>query len=119
MRDRSRQMSKNSPIRILRGEHAVISAAQELVNNAGNRWESGAEQYEADARKWLAFFREYSDGFHHHKEEKILFPAISSHPEFMQQGLIGELEEHHALFRQYAGECGQALENREWALSHD
>ena len=79
----------------------------------------GHGQYAADMNRLLVFFREYSDGFHHHKEEKVLFPALAAHPDFMQQGLITELEEHHALFRQYVSECAQALENGAWAESHD
>ncbi len=112
-------MSKNDPIRILTDEHAVISAVQELINNAENRWETDAGQYATDVGQWLVFFRDYSDGFHHHKEEKVLFPALAAHPEFMMQGLLEELEEHHELFRQYARECAQALEAGKWAVSHD
>jgi len=111
-------MGKNNPIQILMDEHEVISAVQELVNKAGNQWENDAGQYAADVRRLLVFFREYSDGFHHRKEEKVLFPLLAGHPEFMQQGLIAELEEHHEMFRQYARECAQALEKGEWAASH-
>lgn len=70
----------------------------------------------AEAHRFISFFREYGDGYHHAKEEEVLFPklmrAVPS-----AASLIESLEEHHAMFREELSRAEKALVNEDWLLA--
>ncbi len=107
-------MPEYNPIDILTSEHDVISSAEDFINDIENLWPGDAAGYQNAIRKLLAFFRDYSDKFHHHKEEEVLFPEMAAHPEFVLHEIIAELEEHHDLFREYAGKIEKANNDGQW-----
>jgi len=95
-------------------EHEVISSAENLLPLLDGYWNTAPEAYEGHIRSLLTFFREYSDEFHHHKEEEILFPKLSKHPEFALQDIIDELEDHHEIFREHTQEIEDELEAKNY-----
>ncbi|KXK35945.1 MAG: hypothetical protein UZ06_CHB003000133 [Chlorobi bacterium OLB6] len=64
-------------IQSLFDEHDVISEAVDVAVHAEQLIATDADRYEEVVRSLLEFFRVYADGFHHHKEEEILFPEMS------------------------------------------
>ncbi len=107
-------MVKHNPIQTLMDEHDVISSSVEEIQSIENLWEKNADEYKNKMSKLLEFFKEYGDKYHHYKEEEVLFPEMTNHPEFRQREIIAELEEHHNLFRDYVNEIEEALEEQEW-----
>jgi hemerythrin-like domain-containing protein len=64
------------PTRILEQEHEVILAALGVLRAMADRVAAGTAVPEADARRVVAFCREFADGSHHAKEEGVLFPEM-------------------------------------------
>ncbi len=109
-------MPDHNPIDILTNEHEVISSAEDIINNMESLWPSDDVRYRDKVRKLLEFFREYSDKFHHHKEEEVLFPEMAAHPEFMLQEILTELEEHHDIFRESVAKIEKANNEGQWEI---
>ncbi len=99
-------------------EHEVISRAADIVATLNGNWENDADGYSAKATKLIAFFREYADGYHHRKEEDVLFPAIKDHPDFVLQEMVDEFEQHHEDFREYASDAERAIADGDHAGSY-
>ncbi len=109
---------ENNPIQVMLDEHEVISSAGEMVDALDGYWEKDGEDYEKQLRALVTFFKEYADGFHHYKEEQILFPEMNNQEDFTLPEIIEELLEHHANFRQYAAEIRAALDNKAYEMAH-
>ena len=60
----------------LRAEHEVILHVLDSVEEAAARVEAGGGVEQAFFGHAIAFVREFADGVHHQKEEKILFPRM-------------------------------------------
>jgi hemerythrin-like domain-containing protein len=88
---------------------AVVDHMRTLLN-------SPDLQSHADELRWiLSFLREYGDGYHHGKEEDLLFPQLSqASPMFAS--LVDSLADHHALFREMLQRAERALAAEEWPL---
>jgi hemerythrin-like domain-containing protein len=99
----------NDPMQLLLGEHEIISKAGEVITAMDGRWETRPDAYEAALRDLISFFVSYSDGFHHRKEEIILFPALRKHPDFYTPDILDELEDHHQTFRDHVGQLEAAI----------
>lgn len=95
-------------------EHDLISSAEPCIRALNGSWEQDAEAYSTKVRTLLDFFRDYSDRFHHHKEEAVLFKSISENPQFMLHDLIAELEDHHENFRDALREVEGTMEKQDW-----
>jgi hemerythrin-like domain-containing protein len=80
-------------------EHDVILGAGDLITLHRSQWKSDPAGYEQMVKQLLGFFSVYADQFHHHKEEEILFPAISKMSESAGVGIVTELNGHHEDFR--------------------
>ena len=99
-------------------EHEVISQAADIVETLDGSWESDADGYSQKATSLIAFFREYADGYHHRKEEEVLFPALKDHPDFVLDEMVDEFEQHHEDFREYAADAESALADGDHAQSY-
>ncbi len=89
---------------LLMAEHDVIKNAESLINRIKLLWEKDPEKYKTIVLRLLYFFKEYSDKYHHYKEEQVLFPEMINHPDFKLIEIIEELEDHHVMFREYTQE---------------
>ena len=92
-------MTENNPIQVLMDEHEIISSVEARIKELNNSWLDNAENYKKNVLTLLAFFKEYSDKFHHHKEEEVLFKELRNNPDFILNDIVEELEGHHDMFR--------------------
>jgi hemerythrin-like domain-containing protein len=107
-----------SPLaQLLIAEHDVILEAGNLISLNGNLWKSKPSEYERTVRQLLDFFSAYADKYHHHKEEEILFPAISKKSEIASAGIVTELTEHHEEFRLLMQQIHKALDRNDFAAT--
>ncbi len=93
--------NKRNPIQVMRDEHEIISGAEQVVQLLDHFWEKGEEEFIKHVRSLISFFREYSDRYHHYKEEQVLFPEMENLNDFVVNSLVSELKDHHELFREY------------------
>lgn len=108
-------MTENNPIQVLMDEHEVISSVESIIQSLEKDWETDEGKYAEKIKQLLRFFREYSDNFHHHKEEEILFKELINNPDFLLDDIITELEEHHEMFRATVDEIQEAVDQKEWS----
>ncbi len=109
---------ENNPIDIMYAEHEIIMKAEDVIARNEGLWKNDVEAYTSLVTQLIEFFREYADGYHHHKEELVLFPAINEHPDFVLQELIDEFNEHHVSFREYTQEIEEALSEGNYEKSY-
>lgn len=61
-----------------------------------------------DLQDAISFFREYADGYHHGKEEDVLFKHLmQTNPGF--ESILDSLTDHHLLFRELLTRAEQAV----------
>jgi hemerythrin-like domain-containing protein len=109
---------ENNPIQTMLDEHEVICQTEEIIEKLDKSWETYAEKYMTTVNTLITFFREYADGYHHRKEEDVLFPAIHDHPDFVLQEIIEEFNEHHEDFRIYTKDIEEALNEGDFEKSY-
>jgi len=109
---------EHNPIQTMLDEHEVICQAEGIIESLDKSWESDANKYKAIVEVLITFFREYADGYHHRKEEEVLFPEINNHPDFVLQEIIDEFETHHEDFREYTQEIETAMEEGDFEKSY-
>lgn len=107
-------MIKNNPIQTLMDEHEVISVTEELIQSLDKKWNSDSNSYTQKVEGLIYFFREYTDKFHHRKEEEVLFKKLKDNPDFLLDDIITELEEHHEMFRETVINIEEALSNEDF-----
>lgn len=108
----------NNPLDVMYAEHDIIMKAEDIIKKLDSTWRDDASKYSASVRKLVSFFREYADGYHHHKEEDVLFPVIYDHPEFVLQEMIDEFNVHHEDFRGYATDILEAIDEADYPGSY-
>mgnify|MGYP003948728103 CR=1 FL=1 len=108
----------NNPIQTMFDEHEIISNACDFIENINGLWESSPLEYSKKVNQLLLFFKEYSDGFHHHKEEVVLFPALKKCVDFTLTELLDELEMHHEDFREYTNEVEEYIKEKKFESSY-
>ena len=109
----------SNSLKMLYNEHDVISKAAYLAKNARELIGINDEEYELTISELMRFFRIYADQYHHHKEEEILFPAMAQKSELLAQGILKEMLDNHAEFREMAVEIYAALEEKDYILAAD
>jgi hemerythrin-like domain-containing protein len=109
---------ENNPIQTMLEEHEVICQTEGIIESLNNTWETDANKYKETVTTLITFFREYADGYHHRKEEEVLFPAIHNHPDFVLQEIIEEFETHHEDFREYTVAIEEALNEDDFERSY-
>lgn len=107
-------MSEHNPMHVLNREHEIICRLETTVKSLHGLWESDENVYRESVSNVLRFLKEYSDSYHHFKEEEILFPAISNHPDFNLDAVLDELLDHHETFREYAADINLAVNDGRW-----
>jgi len=108
---------EHNPIQTMLDEHEVICQTEEIIERLDGVWKTDANRYESTVTTLVEFFRKYADGYHHRKEEDVLFPEIKNHPDFVLQEIIDEFEQHHEDFREYTDEIEAALSEKDYEKS--
>ena len=109
---------EHNPLTVMYNEHDVIVKAENIIKSLENTWEDTPETYVEKVKLLIEFFREYADGYHHRKEEDVLFPAVHNHPDFVLQEIIEEFHTHHEDFREYAAEIIEAVDEEDYVRSY-
>jgi len=63
----------------------------------------------SDVKNRIDFFRNYADSYHHQKEEKVLFPEMIKRNEMLEFGVVHEMLENHADFRELLAEIEDSV----------
>lgn len=109
---------ENNPLNVMYAEHDIIVKAESIIESLDKVWEKDEEKYKEVMATLITFFREYADGYHHRKEEEVLFPAIHGHPDFVLQEILEEFETHHEDFREYTKDIENAIAEGDYAKSY-
>lgn len=88
------------PTDVLMNEHRVIEGKLDELEGCVEQIEGGAFPREV-LEGLLDFFRDFADGFHHAKEERLLFPALAARGVPQAGGPIGVMLAEHDEGRAY------------------
>lgn len=102
---------------LLMAEHDVIKNVEIVIIRIKSLWEKDPEKYKTILYQLIYFFKEYSDKYHHYKEEQVLFPEMINHPDFKLIEIIEELEDHHVMFREFTREISVLAEQNKFKES--
>ncbi len=99
-------------------EHEIISKAEEVIQKLDHYWERSEEGFVHSVFSLLTFFREFSDKYHHYKEEQVLFPKMAGHIDFQMQSMLTELADHHEMFREYTCSIEYYINNNQFSMTY-
>lgn len=103
----------NNPIELLIQEHDIILKAIDSAKKISSTKNINPEAYQSNSKKMIEFFRNYADKYHHNKEETLLFPAMCDENTILKDGIIGEMMDNHAKFRNDLNEIEADLKRSE------
>jgi len=95
---------------ILMEEHRVIERVLIALERATNRLSRGEEVYLRFFSGTTVFIRNFTDGCHHKKEEKVLFPALVENGMSKDSGPVAVMLAEHEEGRRLAHAIRQATE---------
>ena len=96
-------------MKVLFDEHEIIVNAIDTARQAKSLIGKEDDAYEKLVHQLIGFFRNYADKYHHFKEEEILFPEMAKRNELLSDGVIKEMFENHADFRDMIKEIEKSL----------
>ena len=105
-------------IEMLYDEHDYIMTAIDNVKGMKPMIAADPDNYKKELSRYIDFFKNYADRFHHYKEEEILFPEMSKKNELLEDGVIKEMLDNHADFRIMIGNITSFNEAGELAKAH-
>lgn len=111
-------LQENNPIQLMLDEHEIISSTEKIVKQLDKFWEAREDGFIQHMKSLLIFFREYSDKYHHFKEEQVLFPEMENLNDFAVSSIIGELLEHHEIFREHLINIEEFLESKQFEKAY-
>lgn len=76
-------------------EHRRIAAVCDALERFGDALVKGGAAEVHEAFRFVTFFSGYGDGYHHEREETVLFPALVRHGILPEIGPIGHLRDQH------------------------
>lgn len=103
----------SKPFETLYAEHEVILAA--IARLQALLAKPDLAPVADELKQLIAFFREYGDGYHHQKEENVLFPALLESNSSMG-AMVESLTDHHQLFRDMLGEADASCAKGDWKM---
>lgn len=112
-------MTEHNPLNVMHHEHDVICSTEEVVESLKDLWLTDEAGYKNTVDILIVFFREYADGYHHRKEEDVLFTSMRESLDFTLYEMLDEFEDHHVSFRDYTIEIEEAIKNKEFKKSYD
>ncbi|MBL0310143.1 MAG: hemerythrin domain-containing protein [Bacteroidetes bacterium] len=105
----------NNALKMLYDEHEIIGQAIEIAKQASSLVGNNDEQYEKTVLELIRFFKNYSDQYHHRKEEEILFPEMEKKNEMLSDGVIHEMLSNHEDFREMIRSIEKSLSGKNYA----
>jgi hemerythrin-like domain-containing protein len=93
---------------ILRSEHRVIELAIAALETAANRLQAGQALRAGFFVDAARFIRDFADGYHHGKEEGVLFEAMGRNGMPMDAGPIAVMVYEHERARELTARIGEA-----------
>ncbi|MFI5221472.1 MAG: hemerythrin domain-containing protein [Bacteroidia bacterium] len=106
-----------NPIDLLMQEHQIITKALENVLGLKKLIQADPDKYNAEMRNYIGFFRNYADNFHHQKEERILFIQMKRKKEEMGDGVLKEMYDNHADFRDMLSDIESLIDDGKYEKS--
>lgn len=85
---------------ILIKEHENILKLIDILQYLDNKWLENPIEFEEVMAEAIDFCKTYADQIHHQKEETLLFNTLSELNPMLQYGVVGEMIEHHEIFRE-------------------
>lgn len=104
----------NEALKMLYDEHEIIEQAVRIAKQASSLVGTNNEQYEKTVRTLIHFFKNYSDKYHHRKEEEILFPEMERKNEMLADGVIHEMMSNHEDFREMIRSIENSLSDKNY-----
>jgi len=97
-------------------EHPVIMRVVDALSAFVDALDTGAQEDRKHLAQMLTFFREYTELFHHEKEESILWPALVHSGLRWDHGVIAELRKDHEVERTMLQSLRHSsLQSSEWS----
>jgi len=93
---------------VLKDEHRGVERMLAIVEAAGKRLEAGGDVPADLYLNAVDFFRGFTDGCHHAKEEEKLFPALEQRGILREGGPIGVMLAEHERGRAYVRAMAEA-----------
>lgn len=103
-----------NPVKILHQEHKVILDA--LVTAAEVQKIQDNKKYRVLIHDLILFFRNYTEIFHHPKEEQILYPVLKNRAERINDRLMYEICDNHDDFKAMIADIENYFSNHDYAL---
>jgi hemerythrin-like domain-containing protein len=102
-------------MKVLFDEHEIIVNAIDTARQAKSLIGKYDVSYEKLIHQLIGFFRNYADKYHHFKEEEILFPEMAKRNELLADGVIKEMFDNHADFREMIKGIEASLNEKKYA----
>jgi Uncharacterized conserved protein len=99
-----------NPFHILKHEHRIIERGLRALDGVCLRLEWGMLLTPNALSQIVDFTSNFIDRFHHDKEEKYLFPALSRHGLAEDGGPLGAMKHEHEIENTLTSALGRALE---------
>jgi hemerythrin-like domain-containing protein len=99
-----------SATNVLKNEHRGVERMLAIVETATRRLEAGSDVPPDLFLSAVDFFRGFTDGCHHAKEEEKLFPALERHGVPRAGGPVGVMLMQHEQGRAYVRAMAEAAE---------
>ena len=94
----------SSPFHILKHEHRIIERGLRALDGVCARIEGGTMIPASTLLEIIEFMVEFADGYHHGKEEAVLFPALERRGIPREGGPLGVMEHEHQVERELIGD---------------
>lgn len=101
------------PMETLKNEHGLIRQFLDNLELAERKMEEGRQLPREFFEKALRFAREFADGFHHVKEEHMMFVRLAQKASGSMDGQIESLRHQHETGRDHIAAIGAALDGYE------
>lgn len=89
----------------------MVGALEAFLDDAPPAASAAAATFASEARRFVDFFRLYTDTLHHGKEEDVLFEALVEEGMPLESGPIAAMLEEHQVGRALVRQMAQALDH--------
>lgn len=104
----------NHPVQTLHEEHRILLDAVATTRKVQKIQDD--KQYRWLIHDLILFFRNFTEIYHHPKEEQILYPVIKNRSEKMNEKYFYEICDNHEDFKSLIAEIENHFSNREYFL---